>query len=162
MTENKLDSIDYSILDILQVRGRITNAQLAEEIGLSPASTLERVRKLENQGIITGYHARIEPEKLALSNTLWLQIKLADLSEETIDKFKEIVLPLPEVVSCYQVFGFGEFDFLIKAVIVDARNYPKTLMSKLSRADCIQKTRSCFLTDTFKEAPIPTAHLIRK
>ena len=162
MTENKLDTIDYSILDILQMRGRITNAQLAEEVGLSPASTLERVRKLESQGIITGYHARIEPEKLALSNTLWFQIKLSNLSEENIDKFKEAVLPLPEVVSCYQVFGFGELDFLIKAVIVDAKNYPRTLMAKLSRVDCIQKTRSCFLTDTLKETGIPTSHLVRK
>jgi Lrp/AsnC family leucine-responsive transcriptional regulator len=68
----KIDDIDRKILEILQARAKITNARLSEEIGLSPAPTLERVKKLEQMGIITSYHAKLDPEKLGLGVTTFV------------------------------------------------------------------------------------------
>ena len=83
----KLDKIDYSILKILQERGRVTNAQLASEVGLSPAPTLERVRKLEVSGMIQSYHALVDPEKIGLAITVFIEVKLNYHSHFKIEQF---------------------------------------------------------------------------
>lgn len=108
----KLDRIDYNILKILQEKGRITNAQLANDVGLSPAPTLERVRKLETSGLIESYHALVNPELLGLSITVFIEVKLNYHSHFKIEQFIDSIKSLPEIVETYHITGDG--DFLLK------------------------------------------------
>ena len=155
---NKLDKTDYVILQALQANGRITNTQLAEDIGLSPASTLERVRKLENQGIIKSYHARLDPQQLSLKASLWLQIKLHSLTPENIAVLQEAIAPLPEVVECYQVIGHA--DFFVKVVTTDIEAYQDMLMHKLSSVVSIKRIKTFLISAILKETGVPITPLL--
>ena len=94
----KIDKIDLKILEILQKRGRITNALLAQEIGLSPAPTLERVRKLENGGFIQSFHALLKAEKLGLHIIVFIEVKLSYHSNVKIEEFTKTISAIDEVV----------------------------------------------------------------
>jgi len=153
-----LDKTDCSILSMLQANARITNAQLAEDIGLSPAATLERVRKLENQGIIKSYHARLDPQKLSLGVSLWLQIRLCNLAAENIVAFQEAITPLPEVVECYQVIGNA--DFLVKVVAPDLETYQAVLIPQLSSIVSIKRIKPFLISAALKEAGLPVRPLL--
>src|SRR5690606_39758309 len=106
------DKTDFKILKLLQENGRITNLQLASSIGLSPAPTLERVRKLENSGFIKSYHALVDEEKLGLGIKSFIQISLDFHTHNAIPEFVEAVKVIPEVTECYHVTG--NYYFVIK------------------------------------------------
>lgn len=152
----KLDKTDYILLRILQDNAKITNAQLAEDIGLSPASTLERVKKLENQGFIRSYHARLDQHKLSLKTSLWLQIRLCSLTLENIVRFKEAVVHLPEVVECYQIVGNA--DFFVKVITTDVNAYQDILAHKLSSITTIKRIKPFLISATLKEAGVPVLY----
>jgi Lrp/AsnC family transcriptional regulator, leucine-responsive regulatory protein len=149
----QLDQIDRDILDRLQTQAKLTNAQLAQHVGLSPASTLERVRKLEHQGIIKGYHAKLDPAKLALYTCVMMQIKLQHLTVESVAAFRTAIALIPEVVACYQVVG--DIDFLAKVITRDITDYQHLVMHRLSEVKGIQHMQSFVITATVKEAGIP-------
>lgn len=149
----KLDKTDCAILRTLQANAKITNAQLAEDIGLSPASTLERVKKLENQGVIKSYHARLDHHKLSLKASLWLQIRLRSLTPENIAGFIEAIGHLPEVVECYQVVGNA--DFFVKVIATDISTYQDILVHKLSSITTIKRIKSFLISATLKETEVP-------
>ncbi|OJW71796.1 MAG: hypothetical protein BGO68_03310 [Candidatus Amoebophilus sp. 36-38] len=149
----KLDKLDYSILINIQNNAKITNLQLSETIGLSPASTLERVKRLETQGIIKSYHAQLDRYKLAIHLNLWLQICLHDLAQETIKNFKQALDQLPEVVACYQVVG--EVDFLLSVLTTDMIAYQNILVNKLSGIKSIKSIKTMIVLSTLKETGIP-------
>lgn len=149
----KLDKTDYILLRILQDNAKITNAQLAEDIGLSPASTLERVKKLENQGFIKSYHARLDQHKLSLKTSLWLQIRLCSLTPENIVKFKEAIAHLPEVVECYQIVG--NVDFFVKVITTDVNAYQDILAHKLRSITTIKRIKPFLISAMLKETGVP-------
>ena len=153
----KLDKTDCVILRTLQANAKITNVQLAEDIGLSPASTLERVKKLENQGVIKSYHARLDHHKLSLKASLWLQIRLRSLTSENIAGFKEAIAHLPEVVESYQVVGNA--DFFVKVIATDISTYQDILVHKLSSITTIKRIKSFLISATLKEAGVPVTPL---
>jgi Lrp/AsnC family transcriptional regulator, leucine-responsive regulatory protein len=132
----QLDQIDRDILDHLQTHAKLTNAQLAQYIGLSPASTLERVRKLERQDLIKGYHAKLDPKKLSLHTCVMLQINLQPLTTESIAAFREAIKRIPEVVECHQVIG--DADFLAKVVTTDIAAYQHLVIHRLREMGNIQ------------------------
>ncbi len=105
MAAEKLDAIDFKILKLLQQDGRITNLELSNRIGLSPAPTLERVKKLERAKIIEGYHARLNRLRLKLGVSVFIQVTLSRQVENVINKFKKRIADVPEIVECYQVTG---------------------------------------------------------
>lgn len=148
-----MDQLDYKILTILQADGKITNVQLAEKIGLSPASTLERVRKLEIQGLIKSYHAHLDPQKLSLHVNIWLRVYLNNLTQESIKLFQQAIDKLPEVVCCYQVIG--DADFLLNVLTTDMTAYQELLMNKLSSINSIKSIRTMMVLSTYKESGIP-------
>jgi DNA-binding Lrp family transcriptional regulator len=148
-----IDQLDYKILTILQANGNTTNVQLAEKIGLSPASTLARVKKLEIQGFIKSYHARLDPHKLSLQINIWLQICLNRLTKENIKIFQQAIDKLPEVVCCYQVMG--DADFLLNIRTTDMIAYQDLLINKLSNIASIQSIRTMTVLCTHKESGIP-------
>lgn len=144
----KLDHIDYNILKILQERGRITNAQLASEVGLSPAPTLERVRKLENGGLIQSFHAKVNAEKLGLNIIVFIEVKLNYHSQFQIETFYEKIGNLPEIVEAYHITGDG--DFLLKMYSTSIADYQKFIVEKLSKIDGVGHIQSKVVLSTIK------------
>lgn len=151
----QLDQIDLEILKRLQAHAKLTNVQLAEEIGLSPASTLERVRKLDNKGVIKSYHARLAPEKLALHAKLIVQIKLQHNTADNVAAFQKAIAAIPEITECHQVIG--DVDFVLKVVTKDLPTYQQFVMQHLSTIPHIQSTKTLIITNTDKESGIPVA-----
>jgi Lrp/AsnC family leucine-responsive transcriptional regulator len=136
----KLDKIDYNILRILQERGRVTNAQLASEVGLSPAPTLERVRKLESSGLIESYHAQVNAEKMGLSIIVFIEVRLNYHSHFKIEQFIEEIAALPEIVEAYHITG--DSDFLLKMYAADIADYQQFIVDKLSKIDGVGHIQS--------------------
>src|SRR5690554_3798526 len=111
MTPRKLDNIDLHILKILQENSKITNLELSKRIGLSPAPTLERVKKLETNDVISSYHAKVDPAALGLSIRTFVLIDLAWKQPNAHERFIEEINEIPEVVECYLITG--EADILL-------------------------------------------------
>lgn len=144
----QLDAKDYDILAILQSEGRITNAELAQRVELSPPSALQRVRYLERAGYIRQYVALLDPERLNLKITVLALVSLALHEEQSVERFLESFADLPEVVEVYHVSG--EFDFLLKIVVEDMRAYEALLRDKVLRIKGIGQIRSSFVLATSK------------
>lgn len=144
----KLDSIDKKILEIVQNDGSITNSQLAKDIGLSPAPTLERVKKLEQSGIIKSYHAKLDTKQLGLGVTIFITITLSSHKVGQISSFVEKITSLPEVLGCYNVTGNG--DFLIKILTEDIASYHKLILEKLSQIEEIGNMSSMIVLADYK------------
>ena len=151
--KNYLDETDQKILNLLQSNGRMTNAELAKRIKLSPPSALQRVRGLERAGYIRGYAAKLDPERLGYRITIWAMVSLALHQDQPIERFQQSVLEIPEVVECHHVSG--EFDFLLKILVSDIQAYEVLIRDKLSRVKGIQQIRSSFVL----AAPKPTTQI---
>jgi len=126
----KLDELDLKILKRLQEEGKITNLQLSKDIGLSPAPTLERVKKLENNGFIKSYHALVEESKLQLGLCAFMQISLIRQRDNAIDNFVEQINSIDEVMECYNVTG--QADYLLKIIVKDISAFDNLVKTKLS------------------------------
>jgi Lrp/AsnC family leucine-responsive transcriptional regulator len=154
----KLDNLDRRILSALQRDARLTNVQLAEEVGLSPSPCLRRVRLLEEAGVIRGYHADLGRTDIGLGLTVFVGVKVERHHEETSTAFREAVVLLPEVVSCHLVSG--ESDFLLQVVVPDLPAYETLLLSTLLKLPGVKDIRSNFAIATVKpQTPLPLGHL---
>ncbi len=119
----ELDRIDRNIVRILQKNGRISHAELARQVGLSTTPCVERIKKLEKEGVIKGYTALVNPNYLKAGLVVFINIRLARTPKDIFDKFREAAKALPEVQECYLVSG--SFDYLIKARVQDMKAYRK-------------------------------------
>ncbi len=152
----KLDQIDRKVLEILQTNAKITNAQLSKEIGLSPAPTLERVKKLEQSGIIKSYHAQLEPERVGLGVSTFVQISLVGHRKSVTESFVEKVHAISEVIECHHITGTG--DFLLRVISKDISTYQKLMLEKINEIEEVASTQTMVILSTFKESkvlPIP-------
>lgn len=152
----KLDEIDHKILRILQENGKITNAQLSKDIGLSPAPTLERVKKLENAGIIDSYHAKINQQKVGLGIITFVQVTLLGHKKSITESFVETIKNVPEITECHHVTG--SCDFLLKIVTEDITTYQDIIMEKVNEIEVVANTQTMVVLSTFKDSmvlPIP-------
>ncbi len=152
----KLDQIDRKVLEILQSNAKITNAQLSKEIGLSPAPTLERVKKLEHGGIIKSYHAQLDPAKVGLGVTTFVQISLTGHKKVTTDSFVNTVNTIPEIIECHHITGTG--DFLLKVISQDISSYQKLMLETINEIEEVANTTTMVIMSTFKDSkilPIP-------
>ncbi|GAA4849438.1 Lrp/AsnC family transcriptional regulator [Algivirga pacifica] len=152
----KLDQTDRKILDILQKQAKITNAQLSKDIELSPAPTLERVKKLENSGIIMSYHAKLNTKALGLGVTTFINVKLARHNKENNASFLKQISNIPEVIECHHLTGNSHY--LLKVITTDIEAYHKVLLDKLSEIEEIDDLQSMVVLDTPKDSktiPIP-------
>ncbi len=150
MAKFKLDNIDRNILKILQKDGRITNSQLSKDIGLSPAPTLERVKKLEQTGYIASYHAVLNKEKLGLGVTTLVMVSLKQHNKETIEKFISAINKLEEVIECHHTTGTA--DFMLKVVSNDITGYQKFMLEEISNIEVIADMQSMVILSTFKDS----------
>lgn len=116
-----LDKTDYKILDILQENGKITNQELASQICLSPSSCLQRVRRLEEDGVIMGYHARINLYLVSSHVMCIANVKLKNHSDQEMTAFQRMVTSIPEIVDYYTVSG--EYDFILRIICRDMPSY---------------------------------------
>ncbi|SDD32901.1 Lrp/AsnC family transcriptional regulator, leucine-responsive regulatory protein [Massilia sp. PDC64] len=128
-----LDRIDLHILSILQEDGRIVMKDLAERVGLSLTPCIERVKRMERDGVIAGYHARVAPRALGLQILVFVEITLRQKSEQAFERFRRAMLSIPEVMECHLVSG--DFDYLIKARIPEMTEYRRLLGEILHVAD---------------------------
>lgn len=144
-----LDETDVQILHLMQTDGRITNAELAKRVGLSPPSVLQRVRALEKAGLIRGYVALLDPERLGLKITALVMISLSLHQEQPIERFRRSIQDIAEITECYHVSG--DFDFLLKVVVRDMRAYEVFLREKLSKIKGIGKISTNFVLATTKQ-----------
>ena len=136
----KLDAIDLSILKKLQENGKITNLQLSKEIGLSPAPTLERVKKLESNGFIESYHALVNEAKLELGITVFMQISLIRQRDNAINDFIDQIEKIDEIMECYNVTG--QADYLLKIMVKDIQHFDVLVKERLSPIEQIRNMHS--------------------
>lgn len=146
------DRTDFKILKLLQENGRITNLQLASSIGLSPAPTLERVRKLENSGYIKSYHAFVDEEKLGLGIKSFIQISLDFHTHNAIPEFVAAVQHIKEVTECHHVTG--QCDFILKVYVKDIKAYEAVIMEKISKIPYVKTFQTMMIMSTSKKEPI--------
>src|SRR5690606_34970159 len=107
-----LDRIDISILDTLQRDGRIANVDLAKKVNLSASPCIDRVKRLEKEGYIDGFGARLNAAKLGFGTAAFIQVTLDRTTSEVFDKFRDAVVQIPQVAECHMVAG--GFDYLLK------------------------------------------------
>lgn len=153
----KIDATDRKILEILQANSNITNAQLAKEIGLSPAPTLERVNKLEISGVIKSYHAVIDPASVGLGVSTFVMASLKGHNKDNIEKFITAIKRIPEIVECHHVTGAA--DFILKIVCMDIASYQQLMLERVSNIDVVDSLQSMVILSTFKDSkamPIPS------
>jgi Lrp/AsnC family leucine-responsive transcriptional regulator len=150
--ELKLDELDKKILHILQSNAKITNAQLSIDIGLSPAPTLERVKKLEISGLIQSYHAELDTDMLGLGVQMFVQVALKGHNKRNIDVFLEEIQDIPEVIECHHVTGSG--DFLLKVISQDINTYQKLMLESVSEIDVVDSMQSMVILSTYKDSKV--------
>ncbi len=143
-----LDAIDIQILDILQQEGRITNADLASRVGLTPAPMLARVHKLEERGFIRRYVALLDPVGVGLSVTAFMSVILHQHGQETSRAFLEALEEIPEVVECHHIAG--NEDYLLKVVASSPLDYERLVLEKITAIPYVQRVKTTFVLSTPK------------
>jgi len=148
MPNSDLDEIDLRILSMLQQDGRITNQNLSDAVGLSPSPCLRRLRALEAKGVITGYVALIDPEKVGLPVTAFVRVRLDRQDDRHLAEFEAAVTAFPEVMECYLMTG--NRDYLLRVVTADLPSYENFIKTKLTRLDGIASIESSFALSQVK------------
>jgi DNA-binding Lrp family transcriptional regulator len=150
----KLDAVDLKILQILQKDGRIANFRLAKKVGLTPAPTLARVKKLEGAGLIQRYVALVDRTKLGVPFMAFVSVILESHKKKTSIEFVKAVEKLPEVLECHHIAG--DEDFLLKVVAANPAVYESFVLEKLTRIEGIEKVKTTFVLSSSKlETAIP-------
>lgn len=152
MATVQLDKTDLKILRILQENAKITNLQLSAEVGLSPAPTLERVKKLENAGLIRGYHAELNEDALGLGIKAIIQLSLTRQVENAISNFKREISLMPEVMECYQVTGNA--DYVLMILVKDIREFEFLISNRLSKMEEIGQMQSMVVLSQVKDSKV--------
>ena len=140
----QLDRYDRRILQQLQKDGRMNNNELAERIGLSPSPCLRRVRALEESGLISGYHARLDSAKLDLSLMALIHISMDNHTPERLTNFETKIGALPEVLECLLITG-QDADYQLKVVIKDMEAFQRLLLDKITSIEGVSGVHSSFV-----------------
>jgi Lrp/AsnC family leucine-responsive transcriptional regulator len=152
------DEFDRRILQILQNDGRLTNADLAERVGLSATPCLRRVKALEERGVIAGYRAELDRSRVGLGLTVMVGVKVDGHRDQNATAIQQAFLAMPEVVTCHLISG--EADFLLEVVVTDLQAYERFLLGRLLKLPMVKDIRSNFVIRTVKDkAPLPLDHL---
>jgi Lrp/AsnC family transcriptional regulator, leucine-responsive regulatory protein len=150
--ENELDSIDRRILGALQLDGRMTYDELAMRVQLSASAVLRRVKRLEESQVISRYVALIEPEKVGLALTAYINVRLEKHAEvhkrNPMDLFRASVQTWPEVVECAALTG--EMDYLLRVVVQDMAHYSRFIMDCLLKHPSVEDCKTSFVLDRVK------------
>lgn len=144
----KFDDIDKKILSVLQNDAQITNVELAKRIGISPPATLDRVKRLEKNGVIKKYVALVDPDKISKGIFAIVSVSLEVHQLSAIDQFTKQIKKLDEVLECYHVAG--EEDFILKIAVSSIEDYEKFILQKLTKLQGVSKINTKFVLSTVK------------
>ena len=145
----KLDRIDRKILDELQRDGRLAITELAQRVGLSTSPCSERVRRLEREKVILGYHARVDPEALGRGLLVFVELTLSSKSSQTFEAVRQALLLEPRVIECHLISG--SFDYLVKARLLAMREYRDLLGQILRQIPVPAQSNSYVVMEEIKE-----------
>jgi DNA-binding Lrp family transcriptional regulator len=144
----KIDQVDGKILELLQKNSRISNQEIANQVGSSVSSVWRRINALEEAGVIQGYGLTVSPEKMGYQETILLQISLQRHSDDYIEQFIHLVESIPEILECYATTG--EYDYVLKVLATDMRAFHRFVRNSLMRQPFISKTYSQVVMDKIK------------
>lgn len=156
MTAVELDRTDLLLLAALQHEGRLTNADLAERVHLSPSACLRRVQRLERDGVIAGYAAQVDPERLGLGLQAFVRVQLAKHDAASIEAFATFVQQWDEVVTCHALTG--DMDYLLQVAVRDLEHFSRFLLDRLLNQAGVADVNSSFVLRTvkaFRGMPLP-------
>jgi Lrp/AsnC family leucine-responsive transcriptional regulator len=145
-----LDDTDRRLLRILQADGRITNQELARQANLSPAACFDRIKRLRERGVIAGYAALLDPDKVGLPLLIFVEVLLERTTGEVFEQFAATVRRTPEILECHMVAG--GFDYLIKARVADMDAYRRFLGDILVRMPGVRETRTYAVLEEVKHS----------
>ena len=157
MADNEIDAIDRRILAILQENGRLSNQEIAERVNLSPSPCLRRIRRLEESGVIRGYVALLDAQKLGLDLLAYVNVRLEKRGPTAAgrdgvthaERFRAAVQTWPEVVACHAMTG--DMDFLLRVQVEDMAHFSRFVQDQLLHHPSVIDVKSSFSLDTFKE-----------
>ena len=144
-----MDAFDRKILSILRQDGRITFTELAQQVGLSKTPCQQRVKRLQQSGVIIGFRAIIDPAKVGLDHVAFAEVKLSDTREAALKQFNAAVRAIPEVEECHMIAS--SFDYLLKVRTVDIRRYRIVLGEKISSLPHVASTSTFVAMETISE-----------
>lgn len=144
-----LDRFDEAIVRVLAVEGRISATELARRIGLSKSPTQARMKRLEDEGVITGYRALLDPIKLGRAHVAFVEVRLSDTREAALQAFNKAVLLIPEVEQCHMIAS--RFDYLLKVRTESIADYRRVLGEKLSALPHVAATSTYVAMEAVKE-----------
>ncbi len=144
----KLDEIDLKLLNLLQTNARLTTKQLASELKLSTTPVHERIKKLEKEGVIKNYSARVDRMKVGKALVVYCAVSLQEHQRDTIAQFERAIAHVNEVADCSHVSG--DYDYLLKVLVHDMDEYRQLLRNKLSAINGIGKVQSLFVMNEVK------------
>ena len=157
---NTLDRTDLRMLAVLQGEGRISNAELAERVSLSPSACLRRLQRLEANEVITGYAAQIDPQAVGLGLQAFVRVQLASTRAAAIESFVERVNGWDEVVACHALTG--DMDYLLHVYVADLQDFSRFLLDHLLNDAGVADANSSFVLRTVKRSPsLPLRHLAK-
>lgn len=149
-----LDIIDRAILNALQNQGRISNAELAELVNLSPSACHRRVQRLEKDGYIKQYVALLNARKIGLPTTVFVEIRLSAQADEVLDNFEKAVARIPDVLECHLMAGTA--DYILKVVAENTEDFARIHRQHLTRLPGVAQMQSSFaLRTVFKTTALP-------
>ncbi|WP_043512224.1 Lrp/AsnC family transcriptional regulator [Halomonas sp. BC04] len=155
----KLDRIDRLLLEALQQDARLTTAELAERVNLSPSPCARRIRRLEQDNLITRYRAELDKERLGLDLTIFVQVRLSQHQDSLVEQFEAAVSEMPEVINCHTISG--AFDYLLQVVTADLSGYERWVR-RLQKLPMVNSVDSSFAIRAVKEngaLPLPPADM---
>lgn len=153
-----MDAVDKKIVTILQREGRMTNVELAQRVGLTPAPTLARVHKLEELGYIQGYAAIVNREMIGLPVTAFVSVILKEHGSEIAKRFIEMVAEFDQVLEVHHIAG--EEDYLLKVVASSPRDYELFVLNTLTALETVQRVKTTFVLSTPKSTTVvPIRHV---
>jgi Lrp/AsnC family leucine-responsive transcriptional regulator len=141
-----LDATDRKILNLLQHDGRMTNAQLAEQVNLSPSACHRRVSRLEEEGVIAGYAMLVNQEAIGLGTSVIVEVSLDSQAEEFLNNFENAVRNVPAVTECYLMAG--DADYVVRVAVADVADYERIHKEYLTRLPHVARIRSIFVMRT--------------
>lgn len=142
------DAIDKKLLELLQIDSKQTNKELSSKLNLSITAVYERIKKLENNGVIDKYVALINKEKIDKAFVAFCHIKLMQHSQEFVTRFEKEVVKIDEVVECYHISG--DYDYLLKVHVSDMEEFRDFMVKKLTTISHIGSTHSMFMINEVK------------
>ena len=148
-----LDKFDLAILTILQTHARASLAEIGTAVGLSSTPCWNRIKRMENAGVIRGYTVDIDPAALGYMDTVIVHVTLESHSEETLYAFGQALADIPEVLEAFLVSG--DYDYYIRIAVRDTRDYERLLRERLYRIPGIRHSKSSFVLRQLKNSPLP-------